>query len=48
MRNKIVTAGEAVNIVRDRDTLVCSGFGTNGVREELCVTRLLKLGPALQ
>ncbi|HEU0201777.1 MAG TPA: malonate decarboxylase subunit alpha [Burkholderiaceae bacterium] len=37
MRNKIVTAEEAVNIVRDRDTLVCSGFGTNGVPEELCV-----------
>jgi propionate CoA-transferase len=37
MRNKIVTAAEAANIVRDGDTLACSGFGTNGVPEELCV-----------
>lgn len=35
MRNKIVSVEEAVNIVHDGDTLCYSGFGTNGVPEEL-------------
>jgi len=37
MRSKIVSAREAVDIVRDGDVLCCSGFGTNGVPEELCI-----------
>ncbi len=37
MRNKIVSVQEAVAIVRDGDTLACSGFGTNGVPEELAL-----------
>ena len=35
MRNKAVTADEAVNIVHDGDTVCVSGFGTNGVPEAL-------------
>jgi len=35
LRNKIVSVQAAVAIVRDGDTLACSGFGTNGVPEEL-------------
>jgi len=35
MRRKIVTAAEAVAIIRDGDTLCCSGFGSNGVPVEL-------------
>ncbi|HJV96901.1 MAG TPA: acyl CoA:acetate/3-ketoacid CoA transferase [Albitalea sp.] len=35
MRSKIVSADEAVAIVRDGDTLCCSGFGSNGVPVEL-------------
>lgn len=35
MRNKIVTAEEAVRLVHDGDTLVCSGFGVVGVPDEL-------------
>ncbi len=37
MRNKIVSVREAIAIVRDGDTLACSGFGTNGVPEELAL-----------
>jgi len=37
MRNKVVSVQEAVAIVRDGDTLACSGFGTNGVPEELAL-----------
>jgi propionate CoA-transferase len=37
MRNKIVSVKEAVAIVRDGDTFACSGFGTNGVPEELAL-----------
>ncbi|MGH8675791.1 MAG: acyl CoA:acetate/3-ketoacid CoA transferase [Burkholderiales bacterium] len=37
MRHKIVSVQEAVAIVRDGDTLACSGFGTNGVPEELAL-----------
>jgi propionate CoA-transferase len=37
LRNKIVSVQEAVAIVRDGDTLACSGFGTNGVPEELAL-----------
>ncbi len=35
MRKKIVSATEAVAIIRDGDTLCCSGFGSNGVPVEL-------------
>jgi propionate CoA-transferase len=35
MRKKIVSALEAVAILRDEDTLCCSGFGSNGVPTEL-------------
>ena len=31
MRRKIVSSGDAVAIIRDSDTLCCSGFGSNGV-----------------
>jgi propionate CoA-transferase len=37
MRNKIVSVEDAVAILRDGDTLACSGFGTNGVPEELAL-----------
>jgi len=37
MRNKVVSVQDAVAIVRDGDTLACSGFGTNGVPEELAL-----------
>jgi propionate CoA-transferase len=35
MRKKVVSADEAVAILRDGDTLCCSGFGSNGVPVEL-------------
>jgi propionate CoA-transferase len=35
MRRKIVSPDEAVAIIRDSDTLCCSGFGSNGVPVEL-------------
>ena len=35
MRKKVVSASEAVAILRDGDTLCCSGFGSNGVPVEL-------------
>jgi propionate CoA-transferase len=35
MRKKVVTVDEAVAIIRDGDTLCCSGFGSNGVPVEL-------------
>lgn len=35
MRKKVVSAEEAIAIVRDGDTLCCSGFGSNGVPVEL-------------
>jgi propionate CoA-transferase len=35
MRKKVVSAREAVAIIRDGDTLCCSGFGSNGVPVEL-------------
>jgi len=35
MRRKIVSADEAVAVIRDNDTLCCSGFGSNGVPVEL-------------
>ena len=35
MRKKVVTASQAIAIVRDGDTLCCSGFGSNGVPVEL-------------
>lgn len=47
MRNKIVTAGEAIAIIRDGDTLCCSGFGSNGVPVELILAlekRFLETG----
>jgi len=37
MRNKLVSVQEAVAIVRDGDAVACSGFGTNGVPEELAL-----------
>ena len=35
MKNKVVSAQEAIRLIRDRDTLVCSGFGVVGVPDEL-------------
>lgn len=35
MKNKIVSAEEAVRLVHDGDTLICSGFGVVGVPDEL-------------
>ena len=35
MRKKVVSAPEAIAILRDGDTLCCSGFGSNGVPVEL-------------
>lgn len=37
MRTKIVTAEEAVRLVHDGDTVVCSGFGVVGVPDELTI-----------
>ncbi len=42
LRNKVVSVQEAVAIVRDGDTLACSGFGTNGVPEELALAERFK------
>jgi propionate CoA-transferase len=47
MRPKIVSADEAVAIIRDSDTLCCSGFGSNGVPVELVLAlerRFLQTG----
>jgi propionate CoA-transferase len=35
MRKKVVSATEAIAILRDGDTLCCAGFGSNGVPVEL-------------
>ena len=35
MRKKVVSVAESIAIVRDGDTLCCSGFGSNGVPVEL-------------
>lgn len=37
MRTKIVTAEEAVRLIHDGDTVVCSGFGVVGVPDELTI-----------
>ena len=39
MKSKIVTAEQAIGLIHDGDTLVCSGFGVVGVPDE----RLLAL-----
>src|SRR5215471_7466891 len=47
MKNKVVSIEDAVNIVRDGDTLCFSGFETNGVPEQLAAglaDRFLKSG----
>jgi propionate CoA-transferase len=47
MRRKIVSPDEAVAIIRDSDTLCCSGFGSNGVPVELVLAlerRFLQTG----
>jgi len=47
MRKKVVSPGEAVAIIRDGDTLCCSGFGSNGVPVELVLAlekRFLETG----
>ncbi|MBI2312409.1 MAG: acyl CoA:acetate/3-ketoacid CoA transferase [Betaproteobacteria bacterium] len=47
MRRKIVSAEEAVAILRDGDTLCCSGFGSNGVPVDLILAlerRFLETG----
>ncbi len=47
MRKKVVSAAEAIAILRDGDTLCCSGFGSNGVPVELIETlekRFLETG----
>ena len=35
MKNKIVSATEAVAIIRDGDTIACSGFVGSGTPDEL-------------
>jgi hypothetical protein len=37
MKNKIVSAAEAVAIIRDGDTIACSGFVGSGTPDELIV-----------
>jgi len=37
MKNKIVSAAEAVAIIRDRDTVACSGFVGTGTPDELII-----------
>ena len=37
MKSKIVSAADAVALVHEGDTLVCSGFGVVGVPDELLV-----------
>lgn len=37
MKSKVVSAAEAVALIHDGDTLVCSGFGVVGVPDELLV-----------
>jgi len=37
MKSKIVSASEAIALVHDDDTLICSGFGVVGVPDELLV-----------
>jgi propionate CoA-transferase len=47
MRKKVVSAAEAIAIVRDADTLCCAGFGSNGVPVELILAlekRFLETG----
>jgi propionate CoA-transferase len=47
MRKKVVSASEAIAILRDDDTLCCSGFGSNGVPVELILAlekRFLETG----
>jgi propionate CoA-transferase len=47
MRKKVVSAAEAIAILRDDDTLCCSGFGSNGVPVELILAlekRFLETG----
>lgn len=47
MRNKVVSAAQAIALLRDGDTLCCSGFGANGVPVELILAleqRFLQTG----
>jgi propionate CoA-transferase len=47
MRKKVVSASQAIAILRDGDTLCCSGFGSNGVPVELILAlekRFLETG----
>ena len=47
MKNKIVSATEAIAIIRDRDTVACSGFVGTGTPDELIVAlekRFLETG----
>ena len=47
MKNKVVSAAEAVAIIRDRDTVACSGFVGTGTPDELIVAlekRFLETG----
>src|SRR6478672_6669623 len=37
MKNKIVSATEAIAIIRDGDTIACSGFVGSGTPDELLV-----------
>ena len=34
MKSKIVTAEQAIGLIHDGDTLVCSGFGVVGVPDD--------------
>ena len=47
MKNKVVSPAEAVAIIRDRDTVACSGFVGTGTPDELIVAlekRFLETG----
>jgi len=46
MRRKIVSPGEAVAILRDGDTLSCSGFGSNSAPIERVPARESPREPA--
>ena len=35
--SKVISASEAVNLIKDNDTLAVSGFGLAGVAEELLI-----------
>ena len=47
MKSKIISAADAVALIHDGDTLVCSGFGMVGVPDQLLVALETGEAPAL-